>query len=75
MNIPCKIGDRVWAIRSFGGVWQVKSGRVSEMFYVGEEMKLCIVVWNLTRGQWGKKIFGTYEEAEKALEERKRRWT
>lgn len=42
-------------------------GKVSEMFFVGEEMDLCIVVHNIARGYWGKDIFDTYEKAEEYL--------
>lgn len=67
-NIPCSIGDTVFAIRNQSGVNVIRSGRVSEMFFVGTEMRLCIVVYNLCRGEWGKQVFDSYEAARKYLE-------
>ena len=69
-NIPCKIGDTVYAIRNHRGIYKIRSGKVSQMFYVGEEMRLCIVVDKVARGSWGKAIFPSYEEAEKYLKGR-----
>ena len=62
-NLPCKIGDTVYFVRNNS----IRFGKVSQMFYVGEEMRLCIVVYKLGRGTWGKEIFPTYEEAVKYL--------
>lgn len=47
-------------------------GKVSEMYYVGKEMQLCIVVKNISRGQWGKDVFPTYEKAIKKLKGEKK---
>lgn len=66
---PCKIGDTVWAIRNYHTTKKIMSGKVSEMFYMGEEMRLCIVVKNISRGLWGKDVFGSYEEAMKKYKE------
>ena len=66
-EIPCKIGDEVFAIRKYKGNPKIEHGKVSEMFYVGKEMLLCIVVHNIRRGYWGKDIFDTYEKAEEHL--------
>lgn len=68
--LPCKIGDTVWAIRNYRGTKHPQQGRVSEMFFT-TEMKLHIVVSHISRGEWGKTIFATREEAEAALAERK----
>lgn len=70
--LPCKIGDKVWAIRNFSGRTQAVEGKVSEMYFV-EEMRLTIVVKNVARGQWGVKIFATREECERAIKENKER--
>lgn len=67
VSLPCKIGDTVWAIRNYHSTKKVMSGKVSEMFFMGEEMRLCIVVKNISRGEWGKDVFGSYEDAEKRL--------
>lgn len=67
IDVPCNIGDTVWAIRNYGGGKVIRSGKVSEMYFAGEYMKLCIVAKGISRGVWGKEIFGSYEEAQKAL--------
>lgn len=66
-EIPCKIGDKVYAIRNYKGAPSIMSGKVSEMFFVGKEMELCIVVYHIVRGYWGKDIFDTYDKAEEYL--------
>ena len=66
-DIPCKIGDTVYAIRNYHSTKKVMQGKVTEMFFVGKEMKLCIVVHNIARGTWMKDVFPTKEEAEKKL--------
>lgn len=67
---PCKIGDRVWAIRSYKGIKHPQEGIVSEMFFV-EDMRLMIVVKNVARGLWGETVFGSHKEAYTAIEERR----
>lgn len=62
--IPCKIGDPAWVIKNFGGVLIPKQGNVSEMFFTWD-MRLMIVVKNQARGEWGKQVFATYEDAER----------
>lgn len=66
-EIPCKIGDKVFAIQNFKGTKHIMSGKISEMFFVGAEMDLCIVVYNIRRGYWGRDVFDTYEKAEEYL--------
>ena len=68
LHIPCKIGDKVWAIKKYNGVYVTRQGVVSEMFFVGEKMELCIAVKSLARGTWGREVFPTKEEAERALQ-------
>lgn len=70
ISLPCKIGDRVWAIRNYKGIKHAQEGIVAEMFFT-PEMKLHIVVKHVARGEWGKNVFATQEEAEAALAERK----
>ena len=67
IDIPCKIGDTVWAIRNYHGTKIPKQGKVTGMFFIGEKMELCIVVQNIARGMWGRKIFATEEEAWKVI--------
>lgn len=68
-KLPCKIGDEVWCIRKYKGTESVKKGVVNEMFF-RYDMELAIVVHHLVRGIWGETVFGTKEEAEKAIAER-----
>ena len=67
-EIPCKIGEEVVFLREYYGTPVLRRGRVSQMFFVGEEMALCIVVSGVARGEWGKTVFSSDEEAKKALE-------
>lgn len=68
--LPCKIGDYAYAIRNYKGHIHPQRGFVSEMYFI-KGMKLHVVVKNVARGEWGKTIFGTDEEAYKAIAERK----
>lgn len=63
---PCKVGDRVWAVRDYKGHKHAQEGIVSEMFFTSD-MKLMIVVKAIARGFWGKTVFLSREEAKKAL--------
>ena len=67
-EIPCKIGDTVWAICNIFGTMKIQKGVVSELFFI-EGMKLCIVVRKVARGEWGKVVFPSLEEAQKAISE------
>ena len=66
MVIPCKVGDLVWGIRKYNRGRKVKQGIVQQMFF-GEDMRLCICVTGACRGEWGKTIFATKEEADAML--------
>ena len=65
--IPCKIGDEVYAVRSFKACDRIYKGKVTQMYFVGEEMKLAIVVNAIARGEWGKSVFATEKEARMVL--------
>lgn len=65
--LPCKIGDTVFAIRNFKGTKVPQRGIVSEMFFTAD-MSLCIVVRHIARGEWGKTVFATQEEARAKIE-------
>ena len=68
LSLPCKVGDEVWAIRSYSNSNKaIKKGIVSEMYYIDESMRLCIVVKGVARGEWGKVVFPTYESAQEKL--------
>ena len=63
VEVPCKIGDLVWGIKKFNHETErVKQGIVHMMFF-GEDMRLCICVKGVCRGEWGKNVFATKEEA------------
>ena len=65
-HLPCKIGDFVWAIRSFHGHKQPQRGIVSDMFFT-KDMELQIVVKYVARGKWGETVFATDKEAYAAI--------
>ena len=71
-ELPCRIGDTVYALRQWHGTWVVHPGIVYEMVHQKNESgeELVIAVRGICRGLWGDKIFGTIEDAEKALERR-----
>ena len=68
--LPCRIGDRVWAIRNYKGFLNPKEGVVSQMFF-SDNMDLVICVKFEARGLWGKTVFATKEEAEAEIARRK----
>ena len=69
--LPCRMGDMVWGIRrNFNNGHIAKRGKVFQMFF-GDDMRLCISVKNVCRGEWGKNVFATKEEAEAAIRERR----
>lgn len=70
VKLPCMIGDYVWAIRNYKGIKHPERGVVSEMFF-STDMKLCIAVKHIARGEWGKIVFATDKEAYAAIGERK----
>ena len=69
INLPCKVGDEVWVIRNYFGTKGIVKGKVAEIYFIDESMKPCIVVKGATRGEWGKVVFSSREEAEKHLRE------
>ena len=71
VEIPCKIGDFVWAIRNFKGKKHPQRGVVSDMYFLND-MSLQIVVKYVARGKWGETVFATDKEAYAAIGERKR---
>lgn len=66
IDIPCRIGDQVWAIRNYKGVCHPQQGIVSELFFT-PDMQLVIVVKHIARGEWGQAVFATKGEAEAAI--------
>lgn len=65
VRVPCKIGDTVWAIRSYHGILRPQQGVVSEMYF-NPDMKLHVIVKHVARGELGKTVFLTHDEAEQA---------
>lgn len=68
IDIPCKIGDIVYVLRKFNGVMAIRKGRVTHMYFIDEQMRLSITANKIGRGQWGVKVFPTYEAAYKKLQ-------
>lgn len=64
---PCRIGDEVWGLKIYRERLLPKKGVVHQMYY-GDDMQLCICVKGVCRGQWGKNVFSTEEEAYGAAE-------
>lgn len=62
VDIPCKIGDEVWGIRNYQGVPHPQRGFVDEISFT-KDMRLVIRLKHICIGEWGKKIFPTYEAA------------
>lgn len=70
VEMPCKIGDFVWAIRKFKGKKHPQRGIVSDMYFL-KDMSLQIVVKYVARGKWGETVFATDKEAYAAIGGRK----
>ena len=71
IKVPCKMGDHVWGIHKINHhKYVVQQGVVNQMYF-GDDMRLCICIKNVCRGEWGKAVFATKEEAERAIEEMK----
>lgn len=66
IDVPCKIGDVVWGIRSYKGVPRAQCGFVSEMQFT-KQMQLLITIKYVCLGRWGEKIFATQAECEAAI--------
>ena len=63
LGVPCKMGDVVWGIKRFSHAHkEVRQGVVNQMYF-GDDMRLCICVKNVCRGEWGKNVFATEAEA------------
>lgn len=64
-ELPCRIGDEVYILCRSYCKKRIKRGFVTEMFY-DPEMTLKIKIKNIGTGVWGKTIFASCEDAEKA---------
>lgn len=67
VELPCKIGDEVWFAKRYKCHKHPRKGVVSEMYFLSD-MTLHIVVKSIGRGEWGKRVFGTCEEAQAAID-------
>jgi RNA polymerase subunit RPABC4/transcription elongation factor Spt4 len=65
VRVPCKRGDTVWAVRSYRDFKHPQQGVVSEMYF-NPDMKLHVIVKHVARGELGKTVFLTHDEAEQA---------
>ena len=68
IRIPCKEGDEVWVLRNYQGVRHPQRGIVSGLT-ITRDLRLLITVKHIARGEWGKAVFATYEEAAQAIKE------
>lgn len=50
IELPCKIGQDAWVIRSYKGIKQPQKSEISEMYFT-QQMKLIIVVKYVGRGR------------------------
>lgn len=66
VRLPCKVGDTVWAIRNIRGVKMPMPGVVAEMYFT-QDMRLIVRVHGVKRGEVGKSVFLSLEDAEAAL--------
>lgn len=71
IRVPCREGDQVWVIRNYQGVKHPQQGTVSELT-ITKDLRLMITVKHIARGEWGKEVFATYEEARRAITEGKK---
>lgn len=73
VEVPCSIGDDVWGITTLkNGVPIAKKGIVGDIIFT-RDMHLQIRVHGICRGEWGKKVFATEEEASAAIQGRKQK--
>lgn len=70
VEVPCKIGDMVWAIRNYKGHKHPQMGVATGMYFL-PDMTLQIVVKHIARGKFGKTVFLTEADALDAIERRK----
>lgn len=66
-RIPCKIGDTAWGLCKRCGATRAVPGKISEIFFIGSAMQVCIVVSHVVRGTWGVNVFATEKEAQEAI--------
>ena len=63
VELPCKIGDEVFCVRTYNGhKSHAQKGKVVEMYFA-DDMRLVIHIKHVGRGFWNDRIFATEEEA------------
>ena len=65
---PFKIGDIAWILRDYKGHYIPQQGIVSEIRF-SDDMRLMVTIKHIGRGEFGKKVFTTFEEAKESLKE------
>lgn len=64
VRVPCRVGDTVWVLRNYNGTLHPQIGQVSDLA-ITRDLRLVITIKHIARGEWGKEVFATYEEAAK----------
>lgn len=72
VHLPCEVGDQVFSIIVVGSEPTIVTDCVSGFIIVGDMVNVT-TNWYLDGGEWKYNIFPTQEEAEKALEKRRRK--
>lgn len=67
-SLPCKIGDTVYLIRHFHHEKQIVAGTIHGI-YLTHEGKIMIWAYGVGKGELGRAVFLTREEAEEKLNE------
>ena len=62
---PVDVGDVVWCVGSSGGCACIRSGKVSRLEVADGRVTVC--VYGVGSGVYGKRVFGTKEEAMAAV--------
>lgn len=72
IEIPCKIGDVAYGVKSYkGGIYHAQKGFISEIYFL-EDMSLQIAIKQVCRGKFGETIFLNKEEAKEEARRRTR---
>ena len=71
VHLPCKVGDRVFTIVIIGGEYSVVADRVHALKISAENI-YAETNWYVEGGKIGYNVFLTQEDAENALEERRK---
>ena len=72
VEVPCKIGDELFGVRCYKGVYHPQLGIVHEMYFT-RDMSLHIVLKHICRGEYGKDVFSDYDLCKAECERRNTR--